>query len=197
MKTRRRENVKVIVTNCKNRFKLSITTTCLQISEAFTRKCSAKKVFLKFRKIHRKSSWPQSLLNISKTFFHMFFWCTVNMSLSCSFLMPLLSILKRLHIPWHTFSITSFKRCTKSRARTGQSKRNNEKFFSLKTLKGNGEHLLWRTSTNGCFWKGGTDILLTRFEVLQDIKRDIMGIYPFTFSLFFTRILLLDYRLFY
>ena len=57
--------------------------------------------------------------NISKTFFQVFFWCTVNMSLPYSFLMSLLSILNRFHMLWYSFSVISFKRCTKSRARTG------------------------------------------------------------------------------
>ena len=47
--------------------------------------------------------------NISKTFFQVFFWCTVNMSLSCSFLISLLPIFKRFHMPWYTFSVISFK----------------------------------------------------------------------------------------
>ena len=101
--------------------------------------------------------------NISKTFFQVFFWCTVNMSLSCSFLMSLSSILERFHVPWHTFSVI---RRTKSRARrTGWSKHNNEKVFLVKSWKGAGEHLIWGTSTNCYFWKGGTDILLIRFWI--------------------------------
>ena len=89
--------------------------------------------------------------------------CNISNTLSCSFLMSLLSVLKRFHMPWSTFSVIGFKRCTKSRGRMGQSKQNNEKFFSVKSSTGTREHLLWRISTNGCFWKGGTDILLMRF----------------------------------
>ena len=37
--------------------------------------------------------------NMSKTFFQVFFCCTMNMSLPCSFWMSLLSILKRFHMP--------------------------------------------------------------------------------------------------
>ena len=36
--------------------------------------------------------------------------------------------------------------------------------FSVIILKGTGEHLLWGTSANGDFWKGGTDILLMKFS---------------------------------
>ena len=46
-KTRRIENVKFIVTNCEERFKLQVTTTCIRISEPVIRKCSVKNVFLK------------------------------------------------------------------------------------------------------------------------------------------------------
>ena len=37
------KSVKFIVKNCKDRFKLYITTTCIRISEAVTRTCSVKK----------------------------------------------------------------------------------------------------------------------------------------------------------
>ena len=36
------------------------------MSEAVTRRCSAKKVFSKIRKIHRKSPWLESLIFIEK-----------------------------------------------------------------------------------------------------------------------------------
>ena len=38
MKTHREENVKFIIPNCKDRFKLNITTTCIRILEAVTRR---------------------------------------------------------------------------------------------------------------------------------------------------------------
>ena len=53
---------------------------------------------------------------------------------------------KRFHMPRYTF------------------KQNNEKVFPVKISKVTGEHLLWRTSTNGYLWKGGTDILLMKFQ---------------------------------
>ena len=55
-KTHRRENLKLIVTNWKDRFELWITTTCIRISEAVIRRCSMKKLFLKILQNWQKST---------------------------------------------------------------------------------------------------------------------------------------------
>ena len=68
------KSVKFIVTNCIDRFKLSIPITCIRISEAVTRRCSVKKVLLKIsqnsqEKIYARVSFSFALSSvISKVF---------------------------------------------------------------------------------------------------------------------------------
>ena len=54
------ENSKFIVTNCKDRFKSEITTTCIRISAAVTRRCSVKKVFLKTLQNSQKNTYARA-----------------------------------------------------------------------------------------------------------------------------------------
>ena len=56
VKAHRRENAKFILTNCKDRFKIYITTTRNQVSEAVSRRCSVKKVFLKILQNSQKNT---------------------------------------------------------------------------------------------------------------------------------------------
>ena len=56
VKVHRRENVKFILTNCKDRFKIYITTTGNQVSEAVSWRCSVEKVLLKILQNSQKNT---------------------------------------------------------------------------------------------------------------------------------------------
>ena len=53
------KSVKFIVTNCKDRFRLQITTTCIQISGAGAWRCSVKKVFLKISQNSQENTYAR------------------------------------------------------------------------------------------------------------------------------------------
>ena len=54
---------KFIITICKDWFNLSITTTCIRVLEAVTRRCFVKSVFLKILQNSQKTSVSESFFN--------------------------------------------------------------------------------------------------------------------------------------
>ena len=65
-----RENSKFVVTNCKDKFKLKITTTCIQISEAVTHRCSVKKVLLKILQNFEKNTYARASFSFGQSSFY-------------------------------------------------------------------------------------------------------------------------------
>ena len=116
------------------------------------------------------------------------------MSLPGSFLMSLLSILKRFHMAWYIFSVISFKyvlsqvlgRVKVSKITKRSFNKNFERYYKTLTLK----NIYERRLLKRWHWYSSN-------EILKFYHRDIMGISQFSFSWFFTRILLLHDRLFY